>query len=82
MRERYGLSQSQIATFLNDSKRTLENWEQGRREPTGPARTLLRVMECKPRAVTPALRTDTRTRLDRTAAHQVSQSPLRATANC
>ena len=39
VRERFGLSQSQMAAFLNVSRRTLENWEQGRRNPTGPART-------------------------------------------
>jgi putative transcriptional regulator len=44
-----------MAAFLNVSKRTLENWEQGRRHPTGPARTLLRIMELEPRAVKRAL---------------------------
>ena len=55
IRQRFGLSQSQMATFLNVSKRTLENWEQGRRSPTGPARTLLRIMEREPHAVKRAL---------------------------
>ena len=55
VREQFGLSQSQMATFLNVSKRTLENWEQGRRSPTGPARTLLRIMEREPSAVKRAL---------------------------
>ena len=55
VRKQFGLSQSQMAAFLNVSKRTLENWEQGRRNPTGPARTLLRVMELEPRAVKRAL---------------------------
>lgn len=36
IREQFGLSQSQMAAFLNVSKRTLANWEQGRRGPTGP----------------------------------------------
>ena len=49
------LSQSQMATFLNVSKRTLENWEQGRRSPTGSAQTLLRIMEREPHAVKRAL---------------------------
>ena len=56
VREQFGLSQSQMAAFLNVSKRTLENWEQGRRGPTGPAQTLLRIMEREPRAVRRALR--------------------------
>ena len=55
VRKHFGLSQSQMAAFLNVSKRTLENWEQGRRHPTGPARTLLRIMELEPRAVKRAL---------------------------
>lgn len=52
------MSQSDMATFLNVSKRTLENWEQGRRGPTGPAQTLLRIMEREPNAVRRALRDD------------------------
>ena len=55
IREQFGLSQSQMAAFLNVSKRTLENWEQRRRDPTGPARTLLRIMEKEPLAVMRAL---------------------------
>ncbi len=49
------MSQSQMALFLNVSARTLQNWEQGRREPTGAARTLLRVMQKEPKAVKRAL---------------------------
>jgi putative transcriptional regulator len=56
IRERLGLSQSQLASVLNVSKRTLENWEQGRRGPTGAAQTLLRVMQHEPSAVRRALR--------------------------
>lgn len=55
IRDKFGFSQSQMAAFLNVSKRTLENWEQGRRGPTGPAQTLLRIMEREPRAVRRAL---------------------------
>jgi putative transcriptional regulator len=58
LREQFGMSQSDMATFLNVSKRTLENWEQGRRGPTGPAQTLLRIMEREPNAVRRALRDD------------------------
>lgn len=38
-----GLSQQAFATLLGVSPRTLQDWEQGRREPTGAAKTLLRV---------------------------------------
>lgn len=38
-----GLSQAEFAQALGVSKRTLENWEQGRAEPTGAARQLLRL---------------------------------------
>lgn len=39
-RERIGVSQSSFAAMLNVSTRTLQKWEQGRRRPTGPARSL------------------------------------------
>ena len=42
-RARVGLSQQAFAILLGVSPRTLQDWEQGRREPTGAARTLLRV---------------------------------------
>lgn len=42
-RAQSGLSQTEFARALGVSKRTLENWEQGRAEPTGAARQLLRL---------------------------------------
>lgn len=39
-----GLSQADFANALGVSKRTLENWEQGRAEPTGPAKVLLNLV--------------------------------------
>lgn len=54
-RENFGMSQSQMSVFLNVSVRTLQNWEQGRRGPTGPAQTLLRIMQKEPEAVKRAL---------------------------
>ncbi len=42
-RARSGLSQADFAQALGVSKRTLENWEQGRAEPTGAARRLLKL---------------------------------------
>ena len=43
-----GLSQAQLAAALGVSKRTLEQWEQGRRKPSGAARTLLKIAERHP----------------------------------
>ena len=40
-----GLSHEQFARLIDVSKRTLENWEQGRRHPTGPAKALFRIVE-------------------------------------
>ena len=48
IRTKTGLSQSRFANLLGVSKRTLENWEQGRRHPTGPARALLKIVEADP----------------------------------
>jgi putative transcriptional regulator len=43
-----GLSQQEFANLLGVSARTLQDWEQGRREPTGAAKTLLRVAVTHP----------------------------------
>ena len=43
VRGKLGLSQSKFAALLGISADTLQNWEQGRREPTGPAKVLLRI---------------------------------------
>jgi putative transcriptional regulator len=43
-----GLTQVQFAALLGVSKRTLEQWEQGRREPSGAAKTLIRLAELHP----------------------------------
>ena len=45
IREKTGLSQQKFAQLIGVSKRTLENWEQGRRHPTGPARALLKILD-------------------------------------
>lgn len=51
IRESMGLSQSRFAALLGVSVRTLQDWEQGRRTPSGAARTLLLVAEKNPQAV-------------------------------
>ena len=51
IRERTGLSQSQFSALLGVSVRTLQEWEQGRRAPSGAARTLLMIAATNPRAL-------------------------------
>jgi putative transcriptional regulator len=48
-------SQSEFARMIGVSVATLQNWEQGRRRPEGPARALLRVAAANPEAVAAAL---------------------------
>jgi putative transcriptional regulator len=50
-----GLSQAKFAELLSIEVSTLRNWEQGRREPTGPARALLRAIRNNPIEVIKAL---------------------------
>jgi putative transcriptional regulator len=49
------LSQAKFAKVLDVEVRTLQNWEQGHRNPTGPARALLRAIEKDPKHVLAAL---------------------------
>jgi len=51
IRERTGLSQARFAELLGVSVRTLQEWEQGRRAPSGAARTLLLIAAKNPRAL-------------------------------
>ncbi|KJV31877.1 NadS family protein [Luteibacter yeojuensis] len=55
IREATGLSQPNFAKVLDVDVGTLRNWEQGRREPTGPARALLRAIRNDPKNVMAAL---------------------------
>ncbi len=48
VRERIGLSQSDFARLMRVSIKTLQNWEQHRRNPTGPAAALLKIVSTAP----------------------------------
>ena len=50
-----GRSQAEFALMIGVSVATLQNWEQGRRRPVGPARALLKVAASNPRLVMRAL---------------------------
>ena len=54
-RQSTGLSQSEFATALSISKRTLQEWEQGRRAPSGAAQALIRIARKHPEVVREAL---------------------------
>ena len=51
VRGRLGLSQTKFAKLLGISEDTFQNWEQGRRQPTGPAKVLLKVAARHPRVI-------------------------------
>ena len=51
IRESVGFSQSKFAALIGVSPRTLQNWEQGHRHPTGPARVLLRLVQVDPESI-------------------------------
>ncbi len=48
IRAKMGLSQAAFAGLMGVSTRTIQDWEQGRRQPSGPAEALLRIAEQKP----------------------------------
>jgi putative transcriptional regulator len=51
IREGIGFSQSKFARLIGVSIRTLQNWEQGHRHPTGPAKVLLKLVQADPKMV-------------------------------
>ena len=55
IREQVGLSQNAFAATIGVQVGTLRNWEQGRRQPEGPARVLLALLERNPRIVAEVL---------------------------
>ncbi|MCG8293911.1 NadS family protein [Pseudomonas entomophila] len=55
IRKSTGLSQVRFAEMIDVQVATLRNWEQGRREPTGPAKALLRALHNDPEHVLKAL---------------------------
>ena len=56
IREKAGLSQRELANMMRVSVRTLQNWEQGKRRPTGPASALIRIFEKAPKSAVEALK--------------------------
>ena len=54
-RQSTGLSQAQFAEALHISRRTLQEWEQGRRSPSGAAQALIRIAKRHPEVVREAL---------------------------
>ncbi len=55
VREHLDVSQGEFAVMIGVSTRTLQNWEQGRRQPEGPAKALLTIAAHNPAAVLDAL---------------------------
>ncbi|MBT9099098.1 helix-turn-helix domain-containing protein [Methylovulum psychrotolerans] len=51
IREGIGFSQVKFAALIGVNVRTLQNWEQGHRHPTGPAKVLLRLVQADPHSV-------------------------------
>ena len=51
IREKTGLSQTRFAQLIGVNPKTLQNWEQKRVRPAGPARALLKIVEANPNAL-------------------------------
>jgi putative transcriptional regulator len=56
VRKRLGHSQTEFSARIEVSVETIRNWEQGRRYPTGAAKTLLKILDRAPEASLSALR--------------------------
>lgn len=68
LRAHFGLSQAKFAALLGISVDTLQNWEQRRRRPEGPAKVLLRVAATHPEALLSVAKQATKRRSHRSAA--------------
>lgn len=68
LRARFKLSQAEFARLLGISVNTLQNWEQRRRRPEGPAKVLLRVVATHPEALLSASRSTAKRRARHAAA--------------
>ncbi len=55
IRERTRLAQSEFAHLIGVSVKTLQNWEQDRRRPAGPAAALLKIIACEPQLAVKAI---------------------------
>ena len=55
IRERTSMSQSEFAELIGVSVKTLQNWEQDRRRPTGPASALLKIIAAEPQLAVRAI---------------------------
>jgi putative transcriptional regulator len=55
IRKTANLSQPRFAKLIGVNLRTLQNWEQGRTRPTGPARALLKIVASNPKSANEAL---------------------------
>lgn len=55
IRKKFNKSQREFALMIGISVATLQNWEQGRRRPEGPAKALLKVASVNPEAISRAL---------------------------
>ena len=51
IREGIGFSQSKFAALIGVNIRTLQNWERGHRQPTGPAKVLIKLVQADPKSV-------------------------------
>jgi len=58
IRENLRLSQSEFANLIRVNTRTIQNWEQRRRRPSGPAAALLKIVAAAPQAALEALHQD------------------------
>lgn len=68
LRAHFKLSQAKFAALLGISVDTLQNWEQGRRQPEGPAKVLLRVAAAHPDALLSVTKRAPKRRSSRSAA--------------